>query len=216
MNCIIFDLDGTLIDSVKDLAAAVNLTRTGHGLAPLPLADITVFVGEGPRKLLERSFHDVPDSDIDALLPEYKQNYGEHLTDHTVLYPGVKEGLQRLANAGIPLGIVTNKHDEAISTLLNHFGITQYFQMIIGSGAGFPHKPAPDALLHIAGELKADPASSWMVGDHFTDLEAGRRAGMKRALANWGFGNPRDEGWDFKAENFSAFVDYICQSLPPE
>ncbi len=210
MTCIIFDLDGTLIDSVKDLASAVNLTRAAHGLAPLPLADVTVFVGEGPRKLLERSFRDIANPDIDALLPEYKQNYSEHLTDQTVLYPGVKEGLERLTAAGIPLGIVTNKHDEAIATLLNYFDITKYFKMIIGSGAGFPHKPSPDALLHIAKELRADPAGCWMVGDHFTDLEAGRRAGMKRALAGWGFGNPRDESWDFKGDNFTAFADHVC------
>lgn len=205
-RCVIFDLDGTLIDSMGDLAAAVNHTRSTEHLPPLPVKQISSYVGEGPYVLLQRSFADLPGADINRLLVVYKEYYRSHMTDRTVLYPGVKDGLIRLYRAGLPMAIVTNKHAEAVRLLLEKFDLTRYFQIIIGSGSGFPPKPEPDALLHILKEFKADPAASWMVGDHFTDLESGRRAGMKRALVLWGFGNPGTEIPEFQAENFEELV----------
>ncbi len=208
-KCVIFDLDGTLIDSVADLAAAVNHTRRTENLPPLPVKLVAEYVGEGPRLLLERAFSDLPGADIDKLLVIYKEYYQHHLMDLTTLYPGVKEGLAELHAAGIPMAVVTNKHDEAVHALLRKFDIDQYFKIIIGSGSGFPHKPDPAALLHILKTFNADFDGSWMVGDHFTDLEAGRRAGIKRALATWGFGNPKSETWDFAPTSFAELAKVI-------
>lgn len=209
MQSVTFDLDGTLIDSVADLAVAVNHVREKHGLPSLPPVQICSYVGEGPRLLLERAFADQPGADIDCILPEYKEYYQKHMMNLTVLYPGVKEGLAELHSAGFALAVLTNKHQEATHALLERFGIASYFTVVIGSGMGFPNKPEPDALLHILKELGADKSKSWMVGDHFTDLETGRRAGVKRAYATWGFGNPRSESWDYRAQTFPELVKAI-------
>ena len=212
-SCAIFDLDGTLINSLGDLAASVNHTRSLRQLPPLPVAQIGSYVGEGPVVLLERSFFDAPGTDIEQLLPLYKEYYRSHMANLTAPYPGIPEGLAELHATGIPMAVVTNKHSEAVLGLLKKFNLAGYFNIIIGSGSGFPPKPEPGALLHILKEFGADPAQSWMIGDHFTDLESGRRAGMKRALAVWGFGNPKDEIPDFKAANVPELVREIKKSL---
>ena len=113
---ILFDLDGTLIDSAADLAMAVNLTRRDFGLPPKSLPEVISAVGNGVRKLLERTIPECADR-MEELLARQRKHYGDHLLDQTALYPGVEETLRRLAGAGHRLGVVTNKPAAAISSI---------------------------------------------------------------------------------------------------
>ena len=203
-NVIIFDLDGTLIDSRQDLTTAVNLTREYYRLAPLPLDTVCGHIGNGARKLIERSLPN--DMNIDEATSIMKKFYYAHLTDETKLYPGVLEGLQKLLASGKKLAVITNKPNEAAKIILEKLGVAEYFDEIIGGGGGHPLKPAPDALLYFADKWNADVKESWMFGDHYTDLESGARAGMKCCWASYGFGDPKGLSYDFDAKSFADFV----------
>lgn len=184
---LIFDLDGTLIDSRRDLTTAVNLTRAHYGLPPLPVEAVTSYIGDGVLRLITRALDGTGIDPRDAL-PLQAAFYREHLADETVLYPGVAEGLQRLQEAGHLLALATNKPAEACELILRHFGIREHFRWVLGGGDVPRLKPAPDPILHIlrAGGLAAD--GTWVIGDHHTDLEAARRAGVRSVFAAWGFG----------------------------
>ena len=205
---IIFDLDGTLIDSRKDLTKAINLTREYYKLPPLDLDTVCGFIGNGARKLVERSFKGTG-VDIDDALPRNKKYYMEHIADETVLYPGVREGLQELVGTGRKLAVITNKPDEAAKLLLEKLDVAKYFDEIMGGGCGHPLKPEPDALLYFAEKWNADVKESWMVGDHYTDLESGTRAGMKCCWASYGFGDPKGLTYDLDAKSFAELVAKI-------
>ncbi len=205
-KAVIFDLDGTLIDSRKDLTKSVNLMRAHYGLEPLSLDTVCVFIGNGVRKLAERSLRDTG-VDVEEALPIMKKFYLAHMNDATELYSGVKDGLQLLTDEGIQCGVITNKPHEAAETLLANLGVAHYFKEIMGGGDRFPLKPEPDALLHFIKACSANADCSWMVGDHYTDMEAGRRAGLKRCWAAYGFGDPREEQYDFKADSFMSFAE---------
>lgn len=202
---IIFDLDGTLIDSRKDLTKAINLTRKYYKLPPLDLDTVCGFIGNGARKLVERSFAGTG-VDIDDALPRNKKYYMEHIADETVLYSGVREGLRKLVAMDRKLAVITNKPDEAAKLLLEKLDVANYFDEIMGGGCGHPLKPEPDALLYFAKKWNADIKGSWMVGDHYTDLEAGARAGMKCCWASYGFGDPKGLPYDFEAKSFAEFT----------
>ena len=205
-NVIIFDLDGTLIDSRKDLTKGINLTREYYNLPPLDLDTVCGFIGNGARKLVERSFAGTG-VDIEDALPRNKKNYMAHLADETKLYSGVLEGLEELFAADWKMAVITNKPDEAAKALLKKLDVDKYFDEIMGGGCGHPLKPESDALLYFAEKWNAEPAQSWMVGDHYTDLEAGKRAGMQRCWASYGFGDPRGLEYDFEAKSFAEFVN---------
>jgi phosphoglycolate phosphatase len=207
-DCIIFDLDGTLIDSRADLTTGVNLVRENYGLEPLTIETVTSYVGNGARKLIERAFANT-DADLEEALSMMKKFYMENMLDKTELYPGVKDGLKKLSEAGIPLAVITNKPTEPCKMILEHFGISPYIKFAIGGNSGFPLKPEPDSLLHVVKETGSAPEKSWILGDNYTDLESGRRAGIKKCLALYGFGKQREESYDLAVKSFDEFVSEI-------
>jgi phosphoglycolate phosphatase len=204
----IFDLDGTLIDSRRDLTKGVNLMRESFGLDPIPLETVSTYIGNGARKLAERSIAGTG-VDVEEALKRMKAYYLEHLTDETTLYDGVLEGMKRLHEAGVKMCVITNKPQEAAEIVLERLGVACFLDEIIGGGSAWPLKPEPDALLYFIDKFNCDKASSWMVGDHYTDMEAGRLAGMNRCLAAYGFGDPHEESFELKADSFSDFVS-VC------
>jgi phosphoglycolate phosphatase len=206
--CIIYDLDGTLIDSRGDLTAALNYMRGTYGLEPLTIETVTSFIGNGARKLVERAIigHDI---DVDEALRRNKEFYAAHKTDKTILYPGVAAGLAQLHAAGIPQAVITNKHQEAVGEILQYLGVLHCFDHIIGGGGDFPLKPEADSLLHVVEQTGSQVADSWMVGDHYTDLLAGKRAGMKCCHATYGFGDIKDEQFDLEVKSFATFVKFV-------
>ncbi|HAL92830.1 MAG TPA: phosphoglycolate phosphatase, partial [Verrucomicrobia bacterium] len=138
----LFDLDGTLIDSRADLAAAVNRMRGLHSLPPLPLEKVAGYVGDGIRVLALRSLEGAP-VDPGLAARETGAAYAEHLADHTTPYPGVDEGLRALRAAGHDLALVTNKPSLHARRLMDHFGWTPLFAVLLGGGDTPELKPSP-------------------------------------------------------------------------
>ena len=199
----VFDLDGTLIDSISDIICAVNFVRRQAGLQTLGNEEITKCVGDGAALLVERT---VPQGNMPhkQALELFKKYYHEHSVDHTCLYDNVKEGLAKLCEQGYLLCVVSNKPTELCLNVLKIFEIDSYFTEIVGGNSGFALKPSPDALLFLKEKYGAQVC--FMCGDHYTDLESGRRAEFKSIRATYGFGDPRGESSDFTAHSF----DEVC------
>ena len=203
-DLMVFDLDGTLIDSMRDLAVAINFMRARYGLSEVDLDTAKTFVGNGAKTLVHRALGNC-EADFDEALKCYRDYYAAHQLVHTGLYPGVAEGLEELRRNGVTLAVVTNKPSSDALAILKGLGVADELAEICGGDSGLPLKPEPDALLHVKARFGA--ATCWMVGDHYTDLEAGRRAGFFRVLARYGFGQPREEVPDMIVDSFSELVE---------
>ena len=202
----VFDLDGTLIDSLNDIALAVNHTRICAGLTELDTEGVKFCIGNGVDTLIDRA---IPKSAMahDEAKNIFKEFYSRHAFDKTCLYPNVANGLKKLQDSGVLCCVVSNKPDTATKQILEHFGVSEYFVEIAGGSSRFPLKPAPDALLYLKEKYNADKC--FMCGDHYTDLECGRRANFTTILAKYGFGDPRCETPDASANNFDAVTEII-------
>jgi phosphoglycolate phosphatase len=203
-----FDLDGTLIDSRHDLTTAVNLLRRDYDLPPLPVETVTGYVGDGIRVLVERSLRGYP-VNIEKATRECAEYYRRHLHDQTTLYPGVDDGLRRLHAAGHALALISNKPIAACREILSHFGLLPLFAVVLGGGDTQHMKPHPEPLLTAMSRLHAPAANTWMIGDNRTDLEAGRRAGVRTAFLSCGMGEAGDEKPTQAFESFTALADHI-------
>ncbi len=212
MQAVFFDLDGTLIDSRADFVSAINQTRRAFGLAELPFGQVVVHVGEGMRRLVSRTLPEIPEQLEEAAAYAQKQ-YGAHLLDHTTLYPGVAEALRVLGAAGWRRALVTNKPREFIRPILQGLGVLGEFEALVGGGDTQTFKPDPAPVLLAAERLGVrDLTGSWIVGDHFTDLEVGRRLGLRRCFCRYGFGDRRGEEYDLAVDSLAEVVEYLGAS----
>jgi len=208
IKAVLFDLDGTLVDSRRDLATGINLTRRDYGLPPLPVETVSEHVGDGVRKLVERCFAHTGIS-IDDALPKYKQHYHEHLADETTCYPGAVDTLERIRAAGISCGIITNKPEAATRALLDALHLARYFDVVIG-GDSTPHlKPDPRALLLALESLAAAPGEALMVGDNHTDLASARAAGVRSVYCTYGFGDAAGHEADHEIARLEDLLDIV-------
>jgi phosphoglycolate phosphatase len=208
MNAIFFDLDGTLVDSRADLALAVNLTRRDLGLAARSQAEVVACVGEGLRNLVRRAIPECDDARLDEAIECARGHYRDHLLDATVAYPTVPEALRRLRAGGWRLAVVTNKPRDATDAILAGLGLAPLLDAVVGGGEGAALKPDPAPVRLAAARLGVTGlAGSWIVGDHFTDLEVGRRLGLRRCFCRYGFGDPRDEAYDLAVDSLLEFAD---------
>ena len=185
---VVFDLDGTLVDSSRDIAASVNaaLGRVAPGTAALSLEAVLSFVGEGAGLLVERSLrHAGLGLSTEEVLPVYLDCYRERLLDTTRLYPGVAEALDALA--GTTLAVLTNKPGDMSRTILEGLGVASRFARVWGAGDVPSRKPDPAGLLGLMSELGASASETWMVGDSATDVGVARAAGTRVAGVTWGF-----------------------------
>jgi phosphoglycolate phosphatase len=190
-QAVLFDLDGTLIDSAPDIAAAVNelLARSGRG--PLTVAAVTSMIGNGVEKLVERALA-ATGAPLDPPALEREQAamldiYARHLTGLTTLLPGVREALGQLHGNGIRLGLATNKQQRFIETVFDHFGLSSLFDAVVGGGPGIVKKPAPDILLTAMRQLGATPSDTVMVGDSTSDVQAAKAAGVRSVIVRGGY-----------------------------
>ncbi|MBU0715572.1 MAG: HAD-IA family hydrolase [Verrucomicrobia bacterium] len=186
---LIFDLDGTLIDSRRDLATGINLMRRHYDLGPLPVETVVSFVGEGIRNLVSRSLQDAPFAvDLEEAVRLDSEFYRQHIHAETTLYSGVREGLACLAAAGHALALLSNKPAGACHDLLRHFQIDAFFTSIIGGDSGVPLKPNPEAVFAILRAVGGERVDTWMVGDNHTDIAAAHRAGVHSVFVTYGMG----------------------------
>ena len=189
---LVCDLDGTLVDTVPDLAASLNRLMARRGLAAFSRPETAAMVGDGVAVLIARAFaarNAAPDPAAEA---EYVAEYGAHLHGESRLYPGVADGLAALAEAGWLLAVCTNKPVTPARALLSVLGIAGRFAAV-GGGDSFPtRKPDPAHLRATLAAAGGDPGAAVMLGDHANDLAAARGAGVPAIFAAWGYGAVAD------------------------
>lgn len=193
---LLFDLDGTLVDSAPDLAGAANDLRADHGLPPLPYATLRPMVGSGARGMVGVAFGAVPgDSRFDPLKDAFLVRYAERLLHSTQVFEAMLPVLDMLDRASLPWGIVTNKAMRFTAPLVDGLGLARRAKVVI-AGDTTPHaKPHPEPLLEAARRIGVAPQACAYIGDDHRDMVAGRAAGMATLAAAWGYlgqGEPID------------------------
>ena len=196
VRAIAFDLDGTLLDTIHDLAAAINLTLERLGDAPLPKDTIRTMVGKGVANLVRRALaasRGVEPSEVDEqrALAIYEAAYEKLLGRETSVFPGVREGLERLATAGFGLACVTNKASRFTRPHLDRAGLGDYFSLVIGGDSLLAKKPDPLPLKQAARHFGVTPDRLLMIGDSVNDTQAARAAGCPVLCVPYGYNEGR-------------------------
>jgi phosphoglycolate phosphatase len=184
IGLILFDLDGTLVNTLEDITTSLNYTLACLDRQPLELGVVRQYVGDGLSRLIERSLGG-PSDRIDEAVRIYKEHHRGNFTNQSALYPSVKETLEYFKN--IPLAVITNKNTEFCDALLEKLSIRRYFKMTIGADAGLALKPSPDALSRVIAECGVPKELVLMVGDSVADVQAGKAAGIATCAVTYGY-----------------------------
>lgn len=204
LRLIVFDLDGTLIDSKRDLADSANALIAELGGLALSEDQVAAMVGEGAAVLVRRALEAAGlDPRSATSLPRFLELYEERLLVHTVPYEGMVDALAALA-PHVPMAVLTNKPTRASERILSGLGLRERFRDVIGGDTAYGRKPDPAGLLALIERASATPETTWLVGDSRIDFETARRAGVGICLARYGFGFRFDAG-DF--DGSELFVD---------
>ena len=203
---LIFDLDGTLAETRQDLATGINLMRAHYNLPPLDVETVTGYIGNGIRKLVGRSLEGAS-LDLDEALVLNKKFYAEHMLDETALYPAVEEGLRTLS--GNALAVLSNKPGDPSRKILKHLGVDDLFFRILGGGDLPNLKPAPDGIVALMEESGISKENTWMIGDHYTDLEVAHNAGVKCGFVTYGLGHAGEFSADQTWHGFEELVEFF-------
>ena len=207
VKAVTIDLDGTLLDTIADLAAAANMMLAELERPPLSEALIRTFVGKGIANLVSRTLGGHIDGTAEPALmeramPIYERCYTQVNGRHATIYPGVREGLDRLRGAGIPLACVTNKSTRFTLPLLEMVGFSQYFEHVVAGDTLPRKKPDPAPLLHVCDAFGVAPKDMLMIGDSLNDTLAARAAGCQVFCVTYGY----NEGHDVHALDTDAVV----------
>jgi phosphoglycolate phosphatase len=185
----VFDLDGTLIDSRRDLAESANALLAGYGAPAIAEEDIVRMIGCGAATLVKRVLSAAGiAAPIEEALPRFLSAYDERLTRHTRPYDGVPVLLDRLRDQRMPMALLTNKPLGQTADILETFGMSEYFRWSVGGDGPWPRKPSPEGLRHLMTQALAEPVETVLIGDSSVDLETARNAGVRICLARYGFG----------------------------
>ena len=190
-KALLFDLDGTLIDSTEDIAASANMLRRSQGLEPLPVSVVASYIGDGVEALVRKLLGPGFEEKIPALVDQFKAHYNEHCVVATRLYDGVGATLSLLASRGYKMAVVTNKPERISVTILEKLGLGGCFGCVIGGNSVANKKPHPQPLQEACARLGVPLSQACMIGDSRVDIEAGRNAGIPSLGILGGIG---DEG----------------------
>ena len=188
IELVIFDLDGTLVDSIPDLTDAVNEFLRASGRPALAMEDVKRLVGKGARNLVERALGNGTEEEVEKALAIFLAYNDAHIADKTIMYPGVAETLHELRRQGIRMAVVTNKTEFLSRKLLSVIGIDRYFDSILGADSLPFRKPSPEPVLKALADLHIAPSGAIMVGDSINDIAAGRAAGVVTVGCTFGYG----------------------------
>ena len=214
MEAVIFDLDGTLLDTIDDIADSMNIVLEKYGLSAQNVEDYKYFVGDGALALAERSAPNahIANVSISQLADEYRAVYSTMQAHKTVPYDGMSELLLALAERGIKLAVLTNKAHTAALEVMSQFFPFIHFDVIIGARPEYPLKPNPAGVHEILNILKLPREEVLYVGDTDTDMQTAVAAGLKAVGVSWGFRNEKellDHGADIIVGHPLEILDYI-------
>lgn len=208
-SLVIFDLDGTLVDSLEDLAISVNVMRSAFGLDPVTPEQVRRGIGKGARNLVIRTMPDNYDR-IDEALKIFLDHNGANLAAHTRLFPGARELLAGLRDAGVPVALVSNKNTAHCGQLLALLGVVDCFSVVLGGDAVASCKPSPEPLLAAVARIGGQAGTTVMIGDSCNDFEAAAAAGVRSIGCEFGYGEP----WELDQANVRVTALYQLLPLP--
>ncbi len=209
---LIFDLDGTLIDSQRDLANSVNASRDHLGLEPIADQLIYSYVGNGAPVLIRRALGpEAPQTDVDKALEFFLHFYHDHMLEHTKLYPGVRLALDRLHEAGHRLAVLTNKPWRISQAIVEGLGLKAHFQRVYGGNSFAEKKPHPVGIDTLVSELNWPRETTIMVGDSSVDIRTARNAGVMACGVTYGFQPEtlKTDPPDLLIDNMTELADYV-------
>jgi phosphoglycolate phosphatase len=217
-KAVIFDLDGTLIDSAPDIAHALNRATEKRGIAPFALEQVKEMIGGGVPKLVKRALlaRGLPDDGLMPLVQDFIVFYRENLTTNTRLYDGARDLLEQLRDEGRKLGLCTNKQHELTVEILEQLDLTKYFSSVAGERQGRPRKPDPTPLLEVAAELGVSPRDCLMAGDSEADVACARSANMLVLVVDFGYSRiaPEALGADAVISGLSELPQFFSRLKP--
>lgn len=218
-QAILFDLDGTLVDSSRDIATSINLTLKHLGYDPITLNQSNSFVGDGIRMLVKRALgksiynnenHPIEHDLLSEADKIYRKYYARHVLDTTLPYPGVVDTLNRIA--GLQLAVISNKAVVYVNEIMIHFQLDKYFKIILGGDSLELKKPDPYPLLYVAQQFNIDPQQCLMVGDSEKDIIAGKAAVMITCAVTYGMRSEEsliEQQPDFMLSDFPSINSII-------
>jgi len=216
---VLFDLDGTLIDSAPDLRASTNILLSENNFGPLTLDQVRSMIGNGVAKLVERAFaasgETLDDGQVNTHTDRMMSIYSKHLTVETRLMNGAVEALQHCKAIEAATGVVTNKPETATRSILAHFDLTDDINVVVGGDTGPMRKPAPDMLLHAVAQLGLSCSDALMVGDSPADIDAAKAADIRSIAVRGGYTNvaAEDLGADIVIDSLSELVGAIQEMM---
>lgn len=189
-KAVIFDLDGTLVDSAPDIALALNRTLADRGLGPLDLETVRTLIGEGATRLVELAYDALgaAPGDLDAEVARYLDYSYDNPVQRSSLYRDAKPALHAMAKAGVALGVCTNKSERLAREVLGHFGLLGIMSSVVGADSTPKRKPHPMPLLRVIEELGVSADACLYVGDTEIDRDCAAAAGMRCRIVHWGLG----------------------------
>ncbi|HEX4878461.1 MAG TPA: phosphoglycolate phosphatase [Limnobacter sp.] len=212
-RAVLFDLDGTLLHTVPDLAAAVNAMLADLGKPSIPEEQVGVYIGKGAENLVHRSLTGsmtarASQAEYDQAMRIWQGHYTRLNGQGATLYPGVLDGLNALRAAGLKLAVVTNKPERFTHPLLERAGLDHYFQVVVGGDTCIEKKPSPMPILHACRVLGVEPKQALMIGDSHNDAQAAKAAGTPCWLLPYGY----NEGLPVQNTPCDAYIETIAQA----
>jgi phosphoglycolate phosphatase len=201
IKLIIFDLDGTLVDTSRDITNALNYALKPYGLKDLTVDDTIKMVGEGITRLIEKILGNGKSQMEDEVIKRFLEYYSEHLVDYSSIYPYVRETLEKLD--GFKKAVISNKREYLSTNLLEKLDLLKYFNLIVGSDTVAERKPSPVPVIYVFTRLGVTPYESIIVGDSNYDIEAGRKAGVKTVAVTYGY----------RERQYLMNADYMIDSM---
>lgn len=219
-KAIVFDLDGTLVDSAPEIASALNAAVSKNGIDPFPLAEVQGFIGGGAAVALQRALKcrgvELDEAAFKSMLGVFYEVYAEVSKKGNGLYPGVIETLSVLDDRAVPLGVCTNKAAPITAIALEALGIRRFFASVVGARDDIPRKPAPDMLLAALADLGARPSEALVIGDSRSDVGSARAAGCPVIAVSYGYphGPVADLGADLVIDRMPELLGHL-ELAPP-